>query len=117
MRLIAFVPFLFFYCLATSSLRAQDSSKKTTMAISVNDFGEQKSFNNFMNGFKQKTGFTIIASCQHLNLFLFEYNATIYRDQLSVMAFLKQKGFTFDVREGLTTENMTAACKQAIHNE
>jgi len=117
MRLKTCVAFLFYCCLATTTLFAQDSSKKTTMAISVNDFGSQKSFANFTNSFKQQTGFTVIASCQHLNLLLFEYDATIYRDQLSVLIFLKQKSFAFDVREGLTVENMAGVCKQTIHNE
>jgi hypothetical protein len=117
MRILSFVSLLFACCVSVSTLFAQESAKKATMAISVNDFGEQKNFNAFTDNFKKQTGLVVTARCEHLNLMLFEYDATVYRDQLSLLSFLKQKGFVFEVREGLTVENMTGVCKQTVHNE
>ena len=117
MRVTVIVTVWFVFYFATGKVCAQEKTQKATVAISVNDFGEQKNFHAFVQDFKSKTGFNVLACCEHLNLMICEYDASIFRDQLAVITFLKAKRFLFEVREGFTAENMEGVCKQAIHKE
>lgn len=87
------------------------------LAISVTDYGNQKTLNGVTSELKTKTGCNVITTCVHLNLILLEYNADMNRDVLSFITLLKQKGFQFEVRKGITAENIQSICNEDMHNE
>jgi hypothetical protein len=109
------ITFLIAFLLAITVTEAQENTK--SIAISLNSVGQEKSFNGVVEKMENQTGFTIKAQCNHLNIIVFEYNAEIYRDRLAILNYLKEKGYAFEVREGITAENISTVCKDNTHTE